>query len=85
MATKKQELEALEQIMAIVKKLGKNSYTGAALEGCLELAKYNIDNDTRCSMQKRAEWAENEYGEVLAELDAVKRERDEAVKKLQAH
>ena len=58
MTTKEQERKALEQIKKIVAGLGENSYVGTALEGCLEIASDNIENDWGCSMKERAETAE---------------------------
>lgn len=54
-ATKDQEREALEKIKAIVDTLGPDSYVGTALEGCLEIAEENIENDFACSMKQRVE------------------------------
>lgn len=57
MATKEQERKALEQIKAIVAKLGEDSYIGTAFEGCFEIAEDNIDNDFMCSMKQRVDRA----------------------------
>lgn len=54
-ATKDQEREALEKIKAILDTLGPDSYVGTALEGCLEIAEENIENDFACSMKQRVE------------------------------
>lgn len=54
-ATKDQEREALEKIKAILDTLGPDSYIGTALEGCLEIAAENIENDWACSMKQRVE------------------------------
>lgn len=53
--TKDQEREALEKIKAILDTLGPDSYVGTALEGCLEIAEENIENDWACSMKQRVE------------------------------
>lgn len=58
MATKEQERKAVEQIRKIVAGLGEDSYVGTALEGCLEIAEENIENDFACSMKQRWETAE---------------------------
>lgn len=50
-ATKEQERTALEKIRKIVAELGEDSYIGTALDGCLELAEQNIENDFACSMK----------------------------------
>ena len=54
-ATKDQEREAMEKIKAILDTLGPASYVGTALEGCLEIAEENIENDWACSMKQRVE------------------------------
>lgn len=51
MTTKEQERKALEQIRAIVKDLGDDSYIATAFEGCFEIAAENIENDAACSMK----------------------------------
>ena len=56
-ATKDQEREALEKIKAILDTLGLDSYVGTALEGCLEIAEENIENDFAFSMKQRVEAA----------------------------
>lgn len=55
LTSKDQEREALEKIKAIVEGLGQDSYIGTALEGCLEIAEENIENDFACSMKQRVE------------------------------
>lgn len=88
-ATKDQEREALEKIKAIVEALGPDSYIGTALEGCFEIAEWNIENDFACSMKRRAEAAERKAEELekkvsALELDnrdlrlAIKKEKEEA-------
>lgn len=57
-ATKDQERKALEEIRKIVDNLGENSYVGAAMEGVLELAEDNIENDFTQSMKESVETAE---------------------------
>ena len=58
-ATKEQERQALEQIKNIIESVGgADSYIGMALEGCLEIAEENIENDFACSMKHRADKAE---------------------------
>ena len=59
MATKEQELKALQQIRKIVSGLGDDSYIATAFEGCFEIAEENIQNDWACSMKQRAESAEH--------------------------
>lgn len=69
MTTKEQERKALEQIKKIVAGLGENSYIGTALEGCLEIASENIENDWACSMKQRAESAEKKAEERTATIE----------------
>lgn len=56
MATKEQERKALEEIKAIVEKVGGDqSYIGMAFKGCFEIAEDNITNDFGDSWMDR--WA----------------------------
>lgn len=50
MATKDQERKALDQIKAIVKSLGEDSYIATTFDGVFEMAQQNIDNDWACSV-----------------------------------
>ena len=79
-ATKQQEREALEKIKAIVATLGPRSYVGAALEGCLEDAEVNIENDFGDSMKARWQEAEKRVAQAAREAAAAKEEL-EAVRK----
>lgn len=79
-ATKAQEREALEQIKAIIATLGPRSYIGTALDGCLEDAEVNIENDFGDSMKARWQEAERrvaqavkEKAEVMGELEQARR------------
>lgn len=67
MATKQQEREALDKIAEIIKGLGQDSYIAAAFDGCLDMAEDNIGNDFMCSMKERAEGAQKEVANLLAE------------------
>ena len=58
MTTKEQERKALEQIEKIISGLGENSYIGTAMEGMIEDARENIENDFALSWKDRAETAE---------------------------
>lgn len=80
-ATKDQERKALERIQKIVEALGENSYVGTALEGCLEDASVNIENDFMQSMKGRYETAikDAEHFQVAAnhfsaEVDKLEQE-----------
>lgn len=68
-ATKQQEREALNKIAKIIEGLGSDSYIGIALEGCLEIAEDNIQNDFGDSYKSRyleAVKKGNEYADRLA-------------------
>lgn len=81
---KGQERQALEQIRGIIKSIGgADSYIGLALEGCLEIAEENIENDFACSMKQRADKAQADADcfqkstkKLSDELDKAKREND---------
>ena len=60
MKPKEQERKALDQIRKIVAGLGEGSYVGMALEGCLDDAEENIDNDWGVSMKQRWESAKKD-------------------------
>lgn len=71
-ATKDQERKAVEKIWKIVNELGNCSYVGTALEGCLEDAESNIENDFGESMKSRWEYSEKQLKaakERIAELE----------------
>ena len=70
-ATKEQERKALEQIRKIVEGLGENSYVGTALEGMLEDAEENIENDFALSWKSRAELATEKYEKAKADLEKL--------------
>lgn len=72
MTTNDQERKALEQIKKIVESLGEDSYIGMALEGCLDDAETNIENDWALSMNGRWQDAEQKF-------EVCKREKDELV------
>ena len=80
-ATKDQERKAIEEIRKIVDNLGENSYVGAAMEGILELAEDNIENDFVQSMKESVETAEKRAHELEEEnerLKATKEKLEEA-------
>ena len=78
MATKEQELKALEKIKKIVEELGEDSYIGMALDGCFEIAEDNINNDFACSMKQRWQTAEKETEKFSLKL----KERDNQIEQL---
>ena len=72
MATKAEERKALEQIRKIIEGLGKDSYIGIAVEGMLEDAAENIENDFALSMKDRVDYQMAENAELekrLAEIE----------------
>lgn len=84
-ASKEQERKALKQIRAIVESLGENSYVGTALEGCLDDAESNIENDFADSPYGRWRHAEKKLEEAQAQIEELKAkdaEKDRAIAKL---
>ncbi len=61
MPTKEQERKALAKIREIVESLGEDSYIGTALDGCLDDAAENIENDFALSMRERYETSSLEF------------------------
>lgn len=55
--TKEQELEALSQIKSILDSLGEYSYVNIAFDGCVEMAKKNIEYDFLDSLNEKYERA----------------------------
>ena len=82
-ATKAQEREALEKIKAIVATLGPRSYIGTALDGCLEDAEVNIENDFGDSMKARWEAAEKRVAQAVKETAEAKEELAQVRRELQ--
>lgn len=80
MATKEQELKALDKIAEIVAELGKDSYIGTAFEGCFAIAEENIDNDFLGSMRQKYERASEE----AADFEAQASEHRKQVERLTA-
>ena len=76
MASKEQERAALAKIRRIVEGLGENSYIGMALEGCLEDAEENIENDFGQSWKQRAESAREEAAEFKRAAEHFSSEAD---------
>ena len=70
MATKAQERAALEKIRKIVDGLGEESYIGHAMDGVLEDAEQNIENDFWNSYRDRYEYMNVQFEK--AEDDLVK-------------
>lgn len=83
MTTKEQERKALEQIRKIIAGLGELSYIGTALEGCLEIADQNIENDFADSMKGRVEIADKKVKELTSEIEHLQGVRQHIEKQLQ--
>ena len=75
MATKEEERKALAKIQKIVKDLGENSYVGTALDGALDLADQNIDDD--------AAYSARYYRETLYETEEKLRAAEKKIAELQ--
>lgn len=80
MATKAEERKALEQIRKIIEGLGNDSYIGIAVEGMLEDAAENIENDFALSMKDRFDHQqkinaelEDRYQKAKAEVELARR------------
>ena len=67
-ATKRQQLETLEKIKAMVAELGPQSYLKTAFAGVFEDAETNIENDFGFSMKARYESAERKLREMGSDL-----------------
>lgn len=83
-ATKDQEREALEKIKAILESLGPDSYVGTALEGCLEIAEENIENDWACSMKGRVDDLDQENTKLRAKVKILEDKLAESEKDYEA-
>lgn len=73
-ATKEQELKALEKIKKIVADLGEGSYIGAAFDGCFEDAEGNIQNDFCASMKQRFDVARDKNSQLQGKLSMLEDE-----------
>lgn len=83
MATKEEELKALEQIRKIVEGLGEDSYIGMAFEGCFDDAEENIRNDFALSMNGRWQDAEQKVERLKAELILERANNDKLRKRVE--
>lgn len=84
MATKAEELKALEEIRKIVDGIGgDNSYIGMAFEGCFELAEDNIKNDFGRSARQMAESARKEADTLTKKLEDSKKANEDLQKVIQ--
>lgn len=75
MTTKDQERKALEEIRAIVEKVGGDqSYIGMAFKGCFDLAEQNIINDFGESWMDRWSSAINGQNKISEDLRKAQQE-----------
>lgn len=58
MTTKADERKVLDQIQALLLTIDPTGYVNTAFEGCVDVARENIENDFACSYKQRAESAE---------------------------
>jgi hypothetical protein len=76
-ATKEQEREAVGKIRAIITSLGGiDSYVGMAMQGVLEIAECNIENDFGDSMYQRFDSMRDKYQKAENERIKAEYERD---------
>lgn len=73
MTTKEQERKALAKIQKILEELGEDSYIAMAMEGVLEDAEENIENDFALSMKGRWQSAEKNVKGLQDELATKER------------
>lgn len=74
MTTKEQERQAIAKIRRIVEDLGENSYIGSAMDGVLEVAEQNIEDDAAYSMKERMEIAERREQEQRERAEKMEKE-----------
>ena len=83
-ATKRQQLETLEKIKAMVAELGPQSYLKTAFAGVFEDAETNIENDFGFSMKARYESAERKLREMGSDFVSAKADADHMREELDA-
>jgi len=76
-ATKEQELEALQQIKALVAGLGPRSYIATAFKGVFDIAQENIENDFSGNPVDHAEELGVQLAERTVQVGQLAQERDE--------
>lgn len=84
MATKEQELKALEQIRKIVEGLGEDSYLGITFEGCFDKAKTNIENDWACSYKQEVESLEERIEKQAKDIELLMHQKEHISKDVEA-
>lgn len=78
MATKAEERKALEQIRKIIEGLGSDSYIGIAVEGMLEDAAENIENDFALSMKDRFDHQQKINAKLESQLAGIAKDYQQA-------
>ena len=73
-ASKDEERGAITKIQKIITDLGPDSYVGKAIEGCLELAEKNVEEDAFCSIKDRYEAACRKESEIMKQ--ALEKEQE---------
>lgn len=77
MTSKDQERKALEEIKAIIERIGGDqSYIGMAFKGCFDIAEQNIINDFGDSWMDRWSAAINENSKLNEEIRELKKHKD---------
>lgn len=79
MPTKEQERKALEQIKKILAGLGNNpetSYICRALDGCIDIAEENIENDFADSWRGRWESSEKKLHDATKDREYFRQEAE---------
>lgn len=87
MTTKEQERQAIQKVRKIVEGMGENSYLATAMEGVLETAEQNIEDDAAYSLKGRAEVAEKEASELKKENEKLRKalkEQQERAERLES-
>lgn len=89
-ATKEEESSAIVKIEQILKELGPDSYVGAALEGCLDMARSNIQNDWmdspkewEASLQQQNENLRTKMQEQKTCIEYLEKEKKKLEKRLE--
>lgn len=81
--SKAEERAALKQIKSILIKLEPDGYVRTALEGCIEIAESNIDNDFADSMKQRTESAEERIKQITWENERISKVNAELIRDLE--
>ena len=83
MTTKKQERDALNQIIAIIDALGCDSYVATAFQGCAKDALRNIEEDAAYSYADRYSKLESKHQALVEENLSLVKKLDALTKKVE--